>query len=63
MTAIRKTFEHIRALDFNLIRTPLVSAKEQIDSPIKDKGIVFTGKMQIDNRTKGNVQIGLNASD
>jgi len=46
LAAIRETFLHMLALDFNLIRTPLVSEKEQLDNPVKDKGIVFTGKMQ-----------------
>lgn len=40
------TFLHMLALEFNLIRTPLELEKEQIDSPIKGLGIVFTGKMQ-----------------
>lgn len=42
----RATFLHMLALEFNLIRTPLESEKEQLDSPVKEKGIVFTGKMQ-----------------
>jgi DNA ligase (NAD+) len=46
LDAIRETYRHMLALDFNLIRTPLESEKEQLDSPVKDKGIVFTGKLQ-----------------
>ncbi len=45
LKTIRETFRHILALGFNLIRTSLESEKEQLDSPVKDKGIVFTGKM------------------
>jgi DNA ligase (NAD+) len=48
--AIRATFRHILSLNFNLIRTPLVSEQAQVDSPLKDKGIVFTGKMQQGSR-------------
>jgi len=46
LAAVRPTFGHILDLNFNLIRTPLAAEKEKVDSPIKDKGIVFTGKMQ-----------------
>ncbi len=45
LAAIRETFPHMLALDFNLIRTPLESEKEQFDSPVKGKGLVFTGKL------------------
>ena len=43
---IQDTFRHMLALEFNLIRTPLAAEQETIDSPVKNKGIVFTGKMQ-----------------
>jgi len=46
LTTVQATFRHILNLNFNLIRTPLAAEKEQLDSPIKDKGVVFTGKMQ-----------------
>jgi len=46
LAVVQATFRHILALDFNLIRTPLAAEQEKIESPIKDKGIVFTGKMQ-----------------
>ncbi len=46
LDAIRETFQHMLALGFNLIRTPLESEKGKLDSPVKDKGIVFTGKMR-----------------
>lgn len=44
--AIKGTFQHMLALKFNLIRTPLESEKETIDNPIRGLGIVFTGKMK-----------------
>jgi len=46
LAAVQATFQHILDLNFNLIRTPLAAEIEKVDSPIKDKGIVFTGKMQ-----------------
>ena len=42
----KETFRRMLALKFNLIRTPLESEEEEPDSPIKGKGIVFTGKMK-----------------
>jgi DNA ligase (NAD+) len=36
---------HMLDLGFNLLHTPLASAQAAVDSPIKGKGIVFTGKM------------------
>jgi DNA ligase (NAD+) len=42
---IRSTIEHMLTLGFNLQHTPLATEMAQVDSPIKDKGIVFTGKM------------------
>ncbi len=44
--ARRKTFLHMLALGFNLIQTPLESDRQQLNSSIQGKGIVFTGKMQ-----------------
>lgn len=45
MNDIRETFLHMLALGFNLTRTPLEAVTAGIQSPISDKGIVFTGKM------------------
>ena len=39
------TIVHMLDLNFNLQRTPLAADQEPVDSPIADKGIVFTGKM------------------
>ncbi len=44
--AIKDTFQHMLALKFNLIRSPLESQKETIENPISGLGIVFTGKMK-----------------
>ncbi len=43
---IRPTIEHMLALGFNLEATPLTADLKEMDSPLKGKGIVFTGKMQ-----------------
>ncbi|MGX9364803.1 BRCT domain-containing protein [Desulfoplanes sp. PS50] len=43
--AIRSTMEHMIDLGFNLESTPLQKELAALDSPIKDKGVVFTGKM------------------
>jgi len=42
--------DHMQALEFTLIKSPLVSDTQSIDSPISGKGIVFTGKMQQGSR-------------
>ncbi len=42
---IRPLILHLVALDFNLVRTPLIDEINTNDSPISGKGIVFTGKM------------------
>jgi DNA ligase (NAD+) len=47
---IALTIQHMIDLGFNLRRTPLISEREQLDSPVKGKGIVFTGKMEHGNR-------------
>jgi len=52
LKTVQATFRHILDLNFNLIRTPLAAEKEKIDSPIKDKGVVFTGKMRQGTRTQ-----------
>jgi len=52
LAAVQATFRHILGLNFNLIRTPLATEKELVDSPIRDKGIVFTGKMQQGTRAQ-----------
>ena len=38
------------ALDFNLIKTPLIDEINTKHSPIAGKGVVFTGKMQKGSR-------------
>lgn len=47
---LRETMDHMLALKFNLIKSPLVSDTQSIDSAIAGKGIVFTGKMQQGSR-------------
>jgi DNA ligase (NAD+) len=47
---IRDTMDHMLALDFNLVKTPLVHETQTAQSPISGKGIVFTGKMQHGSR-------------
>ena len=42
---IRSTMEHMLELGFNLEPTPLAKDMAALDSPITNKGIVFTGKM------------------
>jgi DNA ligase (NAD+) len=37
--------DHMLAIGFNLRRTPLAAEAPPVESPIKDKGVVFTGKM------------------
>jgi DNA ligase (NAD+) len=48
--AIKDTFQHMLALTFNLMRTPLESEKKQISSPLSGLGIVFSGKMKRGSR-------------
>ena len=50
LTALRTTIDHMLALDFNLERTTLADERAASDSPVADKGIVFTGKMQHGSR-------------
>lgn len=47
---IRHTMDHILALDFNLVKTPLIHETRTTDNPIAGKGVVFTGKMQHGSR-------------
>jgi len=47
---LRNTIDHMLALDFNLVKTPLVHEMPAADSPLAGKGIVFTGKMQQGSR-------------
>ncbi|MFC1877644.1 helix-hairpin-helix domain-containing protein [Thermodesulfobacteriota bacterium] len=47
---LRKTIDHLLALDFNLVTTPLVHETQTVKSAITGKGIVFTGKMQHGSR-------------
>jgi DNA ligase (NAD+) len=47
---LRRTMDHMLALEFNLIKSPLVSDTRSVDSAITGKGIVFTGKMQQGSR-------------
>ncbi len=46
----RETMDHMLALDFNLVKTPLVHETLAVDSAIAGKSIVFTGKMQKGSR-------------
>ncbi len=50
IAATRDTIEHMLALDFDLLRTPLAAEQAAIESPIAGKGIVFTGKMMHGDR-------------
>lgn len=47
---LRKTIDHMLALDFNLVATPLAHETQGSKSAIAGKGIVFTGKMQHGSR-------------
>lgn len=47
---ISSTITHMLELGFKLRRTSLLSESEQMDSPVKGKGIVFTGKMEQGSR-------------
>lgn len=47
---IAAIIQHMLALGFNLRRTPLVSETPSIESPIANKGIVFTGKLNSGSR-------------
>jgi DNA ligase (NAD+) len=47
-----ETIDHMLALGFNLIRTPLIEEQETVESPIAGKGIVFTGKMNHGSRSE-----------
>ncbi len=42
---LRKTIDHMLALGFNLVTTPLVHETQTVESAVAGKGIVFTGKM------------------
>jgi DNA ligase (NAD+) len=42
----KNTIRHMRAIDFNLTRTPLESEQKHPESRLGGKGIVFTGKMR-----------------
>ena len=47
---LKKTIDHMLALDFKLVKTPLVDETQTAESAIAGKGIVFTGKMQHGSR-------------
>lgn len=47
---LRKTIDHMLALGFNLVTTPLVHEIAAVESAIAGKGIVFTGKMKHGSR-------------
>jgi DNA ligase (NAD+) len=49
--AMAETIRHMLDLGFNLQRTPLVSEQAAVNSPIAQKGIVFTGKMNHGTRS------------
>jgi DNA ligase (NAD+) len=50
LQAQREAIHYMMGLNFNLDRTELLSEKQEIDSPIAGKGIVFTGKMEQGSR-------------
>jgi DNA ligase (NAD+) len=43
---IKTTLLHMLSLGFNLEKTPLISERASVQSPITGKNLVFTGKMQ-----------------
>lgn len=47
---IKDTIRYLLSLDFNLLKTPLVGEQESPESAIKDRRIVFTGKMLLGSR-------------
>ncbi|MGD9210619.1 MAG: DNA ligase [Desulfobacteraceae bacterium] len=47
---ITDTFHHMLALQFNLTQTPLIRQNVQINSPIANKKVVFSGKMEKGSR-------------
>jgi len=50
LQAQRESIHYMMGLNFNLDRTELLSEKQEVDSPIAGKGIVFTGKMEQGSR-------------
>jgi DNA ligase (NAD+) len=50
LAALQGTIDHMLALGFNLERTPSKAETAVSGSPIADRGIVFTGKMQHGSR-------------
>jgi len=50
IAGMAETIRHMLDLGFNLQRTPLASEQAAVDSPIAEKGIVFTGKMSHGSR-------------
>jgi DNA ligase (NAD+) len=51
MAQISPLIDHMLNIGFNLQRTPLAAETPSLESPIKDKGIVFTGKMTSGSRS------------
>ncbi|MBW1895206.1 MAG: DNA ligase [Deltaproteobacteria bacterium] len=47
---IKDTIRYLLSLDFKLLKTPLVGEQESPESAIKDRRIVFTGKMLLGSR-------------
>jgi DNA ligase (NAD+) len=47
---IKATLLHMLALGFNLEKTPLMSQRPSVQSPVAGKNLVFTGKMQAGSR-------------
>jgi len=43
--------EHLLSLGFNLEETPIESARKRVESPISGLKVVFTGSMQLGNRS------------
>jgi DNA ligase (NAD+) len=52
IAGMAETIRHMLDLGFNLQRTPLASEQAAVDSPIAEKGIVFTGKMNHGSRQR-----------
>jgi DNA ligase (NAD+) len=52
IAGMAETIRHMLDLGFNLQRTPLASEQAVVDSPIAEKGIVFTGKMNHGSRQR-----------
>jgi DNA ligase (NAD+) len=50
LTSISEMFDHMLARQFNLTRTPIITADTHFSHPIAGKKVVFSGKMQMGSR-------------